>query len=298
MPRRLAHFLVVVGWLLTPAWAWAASHVGLWLRALLALQFSPPLGLLAISGAGASLFSRSNSPSRSSCSRLPEPERFCSPSPCCGCGCGSCAICRTSCRITWPRARGRPRSVPRLRRIELLVLIAGVSSLHAQGRDVDARVGRWYQGNQSTSYELRTDAPLAGVFSHGLALQVLIHDSLGRHRAFYGGGWQLHALRHHATIGPYALAGASFGLSTDTTSQELSMLWSAGGGVEWRPVPWAAFGLEAVYRLQDVGPRGFWRAARNSRAGIAAAIGMSLTIGRTIERRGSEEHTCELQSHC
>jgi hypothetical protein len=172
-----------------------------------------------------------------------------------------------------------------LRRIELLVLIAGVSSLHAQGRDVDARVGRWYQGNQSTSYELRTDAPLAGVFSHGLALQVLIHDSLGRHRAFYGGGWQLHALRHHATIGPYALAGASFGLSTDTTSQELAMLWSAGGGVEWRPVPWAAFGLEAVYRLQDVGPRGFWRAARNSRAGIAAAIGMSLTIGRTIDRR-------------
>src|ERR1041384_4640972 len=46
MPRWLAHFLVVVGWLLTPAWAWAASYVGLWLGALLALQFSQPLDFL------------------------------------------------------------------------------------------------------------------------------------------------------------------------------------------------------------------------------------------------------------
>ncbi|HTI04818.1 MAG TPA: C40 family peptidase [Gemmatimonadales bacterium] len=172
-----------------------------------------------------------------------------------------------------------------MRRIELLLLIAGVSHLHAQGRDVDLRVGRWYQGNQSTSYELRTDAPLAGIFSQGLALQVLIHDSLGRHRAFYGAGWQLHALRHRGTLGPYALAGASFGLSTDTTSQELAVLWSVGGGLEWRPVSWAAFGVEAIYRLQDVGPRGFWRAAPSSRDGIAGAIGMSLTIGRAVDRR-------------
>ena len=175
--------------------------------------------------------------------------------------------------------------MPRLRRIELLLLIAGVSSLRAQGRDIDLRVGRWYQGNQSTSYELRTDAPLGGIFSQGLALQVIIHDSLGRHHAFYGGGWQLHALRRRATFGPYLLAGASFGLSTDTTSQELAVLWSLGGGVEWRPVPWAAFGAEAVYRLQDVGPRGFWRAAPSARDGIAGAIGLSLTIGRAVDRR-------------
>lgn len=175
--------------------------------------------------------------------------------------------------------------MPRSRRIELLLVIAGVSPLLGQGRDVDLRVGRWYQGNQSTSYEIRTDAPLGGIFSQGLALQVMIHDSLGRHRAFYGGGWQLHALRRRATFGPYALAGASFGLSTDTTSQELAVLWSLGGGVEWRPVSWAALGLEATYRLQDVGPRGFWRAAPSSRDGIGFAIGMSLTIGRAVDRR-------------
>ena len=176
-------------------------------------------------------------------------------------------------------------------RIEFLLLIAGVSPLSAQvgggggGLDVDLRYGRWYSGNQSKSYELRTDAPIAGIFSHGLALQILIHDSLGRHHAFYGGGWQLHAFRRRATVSPYALAGVSLGVSTDTSSQELAALWTLGGGVEWRPIRWAALGLETVYRLQDVGPRGFWRTSANSRDGIAASIGVSVTIGRAVDRR-------------
>jgi len=178
--------------------------------------------------------------------------------------------------------------MPRLRpRIELFLLIAGVSQLSAQGRgrDVDVRYGRWYSGNQSKSYELRTDAPIAGIFSHGLAIQVLIHDNLGRHHAFYGAGWELHAFRRRSKFGPYALAGLSVGVSTDTSSQELAALWTLGGGVEWRPIPWAALGLETVYRLQDVGPRGFWRTTANSRDGIAASIGFSMTIGRSVDRR-------------
>src|SRR6266481_3471768 len=52
----MAHLLVVGGWLLTPAWAWAASHVGLWLGALVALRFENPVVMLAIAGAGALLF--------------------------------------------------------------------------------------------------------------------------------------------------------------------------------------------------------------------------------------------------
>ena len=175
-----------------------------------------------------------------------------------------------------------PRSRPR---IEFFLLIAAVSPLSAQGRDFDLRYGRWYSGNQSTSYELRTDAPIAGIFSQGLAAQVLIHDSLGRHHAFYGAGWQLHALRRRSRLGPYALAGVSLGVSTDPSSQELAALWTLGAGVEWRPIPWAALGLETVYRLEDVGPRGFWRAAANSRDGIAASVGFSVTIGKAVDRR-------------
>ena len=55
MPRWLAHLLVVLGWLLTPLWAWGAAYVGLWLGALLALGFSSPLAMLVVAGGGALL---------------------------------------------------------------------------------------------------------------------------------------------------------------------------------------------------------------------------------------------------
>ncbi|MDP3909843.1 MAG: hypothetical protein Q8Q14_05590 [Gemmatimonadales bacterium] len=53
MPRWLAHLLVVIGWLLTPVWAWGASHLGLWLGALVALRFTSPLAMLLIAGLSA-----------------------------------------------------------------------------------------------------------------------------------------------------------------------------------------------------------------------------------------------------
>ena len=170
---------------------------------------------------------------------------------------------------------------PRTDRVLVVVILITALPLSAQkaGRDLDFLYGRWYQGNQSTSYEVRAPVPLAGIFSHGLTAQVLIHDSLGRHRAFYGAGWQLQAWRHRSTLGPYAIAGVSLGLSTDTTAEDLAALWTVGGGLEWRPAWWVAFGLESVYRLQDVGPRGFWRSSPGSRSGVSASLGVSLVIG-------------------
>jgi hypothetical protein len=47
MPRWLAHALVVVGWLLTPLWAWGASFFGTWIGAHLALRFTSPLAMIA-----------------------------------------------------------------------------------------------------------------------------------------------------------------------------------------------------------------------------------------------------------
>jgi len=163
----------------------------------------------------------------------------------------------------------------------------GAPRLKGQGRDVDLLYGRWYQGNQSTSYELRTVTPLGGIFSHGLAAQVLIHDRLGRRRAFYGVGWELQALRRRATIGPYATVGVALGLSTDTSQQAMAVLWNAGAGVEWRPGSWMALGIEGRYRLQDVGPRGFWRTDPGSRNGIGAALTMSIGIGSGSRRPAS-----------
>lgn len=168
-------------------------------------------------------------------------------------------------------------------RTELVVLLACLApppGLAAQGREVEVFYGRWYQGNRATTYEVRSDAPLAGVFSHGLAVQVLVHDSLGRQRAFYGAGWELHALRRRTALGPYLVAGVALGLSTDTTEQALAALWSLGGGIEWRPAAWLALGAEARYRLEDRGPRGFWQPATDARKGVGAAVGLSIPFGR------------------
>ena len=50
MPRWLAHAIVVIGWLLTPLWAWGASFFGAWLGARLAVRLSDPLAMVALAG--------------------------------------------------------------------------------------------------------------------------------------------------------------------------------------------------------------------------------------------------------
>jgi len=55
MPRWLAHALVVVGWLLTPLWAWGASFFGMWVGAHVALRFTSPLALIAPAVLGAAV---------------------------------------------------------------------------------------------------------------------------------------------------------------------------------------------------------------------------------------------------
>lgn len=55
LPRWLAHALVVVGWLLTPLWAWGASFFGLWAGAHVAVRSTRPLTMLAPALLGAAL---------------------------------------------------------------------------------------------------------------------------------------------------------------------------------------------------------------------------------------------------
>jgi hypothetical protein len=145
---------------------------------------------------------------------------------------------------------------------------------------LEAYYGRWLNGNDAASYELRSSAPLAGgqTLSHGFSATVLVHDSLGRHRAFYGFGYELQAFRYRAPLAPYALIGVELGLSTDIARQELGALWSAGAGLEWRPFDRFALGAEARWRLEDRGPRGFWRPG-HARRGIGVALGVSLGLG-------------------
>ena len=162
----------------------------------------------------------------------------------------------------------------------LLALVPATLLGQNAPRSFDVLLGRWNSGSPGSSYDLRFSAPLGGPLSHGLALAALVNDNLGRRRAFYGAGYELQALRRRAALGPYLVAGALLGLSTDTTTQELAVLWSAGGGVEWRPVSWFAVDAEARYRVEDRGPQGFWNTRPDARSGWDGALGVSLGLGR------------------
>src|SRR5439155_13965290 len=124
------------------------------------------------------------------------------------------------------------------------------------------------------------------LFTHGVGVTLLVNDTLGRRRAFYGLGYELQVGRGRATLGPYGLAGLAVGLSTDTSTQEVAVQWAVGGGVEWRPLAWLAFGSEVRYRIEDRGPRGFWNPRADARKGVSATLGVSFGLGSRAGGRG------------
>lgn len=177
--------------------------------------------------------------------------------------------------------------IPRSR-LGLLALLLPAAAV-AQGREVQMHLGRWWADGAATAYELRTYTPLGGPLAHGFGATALIHDNLGRNRAFYGAGYVI-TVQSRATVAPYGVAGAVLGLSTDTAKQALATLWSAGLGVAWRPTSWLGLAVEARYQAEDRGPRGFWRLRTDARSGIALSAGLAVAFGwsarsRRLERR-------------
>ena len=138
-----------------------------------------------------------------------------------------------------------PPLIKSWRLVPLLVLPSALAAQDGGGRAFELHRGRWYNGNRADVYEFRTSSRLGGgPFTHGLGIAVLVSDTLGRRRAFYGLGYEVQAWRGRTTLGPYALAGLALGLSTDTGTQEVAAQWAVGGGLEWRPVGWFGLGSE------------------------------------------------------
>ncbi len=175
----------------------------------------------------------------------------------------------------------RPRSDPRAG--TALVLLLGLTApLEAQGtpRRLDLRIGQWERadGGAAASYALRSTRRLAGPVQHGLGVRVVVDDQAGRRRAFYGAGYELTAFRARHGIALFPLAAATLGLSTDSSGDELAVLWQLGAGAEWRPFGPLAIGIEAGYAVEDRGPHGFWQ-LDGQREGWQASVGVTLHWG-------------------
>lgn len=127
------------------------------------------------------------------------------------------------------------------------------------------------------SYEARLDRPLGGWLRHGVTLHALIErDAVGRD--FFGVGYELQVGRGRATLAPYGVLGGALGVASEPAKQGLAALWSAGAGLEWRPVSFIALAVEERYRVSDRGPRGFWRPG-DPHKGWGTSVGLSVAVG-------------------
>jgi hypothetical protein len=183
----------------------------------------------------------------------------------------------------------RPWSDPRAG--TALVLLLGLTApLAAQGtpRRLDLRIGQWERadGGAAASYTLRSTRRLAGPLQHGLGVRVVVDDRAGRRRAFYGAGYELTAFRAQRGIALFPLAAATLGLSTDSSGDELAVLWQLGAGAEWRPFGPLALGVEAGYAVEDRGPHGFWQ-LEGRREGWQASAGITIHWGSGNGGRGA-----------
>lgn len=167
----------------------------------------------------------------------------------------------------------------------LALSVAGVACdarpLVAQ-RNAGLLYGRWTPGG-ITTYEARLDRPLGSWLRHGPTLHVLVEDRDGG-RGFYGVGYEVASPRGGSGVALYGLLGAALGMISDTGGQGLGALWSAGVGVEWRPLRFLGLNLEERYRVTDRGPQGFWHPGAPHK-GWGTLLGLSFTVERGGRRR-------------
>ena len=136
----------------------------------------------------------------------------------------------------------------------------------AAGQGVQAKVGRFYEGEGWTLYRLGVDRPLIGPVSttlHGDYMR-RVGDADG---AFAGAGLDVTAFRGG---GPYAVLGIGAGLGSPH-SRSFSSLWaswSAGAGYELVPASFLRVGLEARWREISL----------DRRDGLELTAGLSLNL--------------------
>ena len=163
--------------------------------------------------------------------------------------------------------------------IATLGAVCSGSALVAQ-REVGLLYGRWVAGRGAggvTTYEVRLDRPLGAWVRHGPTLNVLAEDG-GLGRGFYGVGYEFASPRGGSTLGLYAVLGGALGMAADTAGQRLAALWSAGAGVQWRPLRFVGLSLEERYRVVDRGPHGFWNPGAPHK-GWGTLLGISFALG-------------------
>ncbi|HKB53935.1 MAG TPA: C40 family peptidase [Ramlibacter sp.] len=146
----------------------------------------------------------------------------------------------------------------------------------AQGKGFDLSYGRWWSDGGAILYSAGYHRPLLGPFDGGVALaHVDDHNALDD-RTQTGAEVSLGIAR--VGRGPYAVGSAGFGLRHADGALEAS--WSAGLGWALPVFRFASVSLEARYRVEDQGARGFWRLQPGDRRGLVLMGRVAIGVPR------------------
>lgn len=165
-------------------------------------------------------------------------------------------------------------SMSSTRRIRLLARVVGATALAGcavalparaqQGRGFDLTYGYWWSDRGAILYGAGYHRPLLGPFDGGVGIaHVDDHDPLDD-RTQTGAEASLAIAR--AGRGPYVVGTAGVALRHSDGALEAS--WSAGLGWALPVFHVASVALEARYRVEDRGARGFWRLQPTDRRGL------------------------------
>ena len=165
---------------------------------------------------------------------------------------------------------------------------------HAQ-RALDLRMGRWAaEGPDPALYEAALRGTLVGPLDVSVnGFGAVDPDPSGR--SLYGIGPEITAPLSGGLVSPYVVAGTGIALEIGA-SADVAAVWSAGAGLELRPLSW--FGIRAEGRrfVEDRGVRGFWDLDEEDRRGWQLSAGVTVrwgggSSGRARPDRGRERPT-------
>jgi hypothetical protein len=174
-------------------------------------------------------------------------------------------------RSSRARASGTNSLKPtRTNRYPLLAAALALSPIKpVNAQQVEARVGRFWDSSEWTTYRLGLNQRLSGVFA------VQLHGDGARRvgtepGSLAGIGADLTAFRGQRN-GPYLVAGLSGGMGSETSSSFSDPWgsWSAGGGYDLFPLSFLSVGAEARWRKLSLG----------GRDGPELALGFSIHMG-------------------